>query len=440
MYLPVGVSFDSLRVVLRSGKYYLSEVKQQTYTKFEKDNGEKLNFVRLWLYITLYVNIFFFALNLISREFSIWMNVVAMLYAGFCYMLYYSRFRYKTNFALFIFYCAQITFYTVVSDYSTGMFLYYFVLFALSVLLFQSDKVRVFTVCVALIAAISSLYFKGFVTEYVTYESTWRKFVHFGISIFVIFTAIWRYARIAEEALDKKDDLIDEVNKKNVELERFAYITSHDLKQPVRNISSYAGLLEKNLLANTRLERSLEYTQFIKSSSKSLEQLIDDILKLSKLGTEDFVSEEVDLNKAVCGIVKSLDLYIKSKNGTVEFNNLPTLQSSGIYVTLLFQNLIENGIKYNKSGQPHVKVTHTELDDNHLIKVTDNGLGIKEEYFKLIFQPFKRLHSNREFQGSGLGLSICKKIIDVLGGQITLKSEEGKGSEFNILLPKAKEV
>ncbi len=289
---------------------------------------------------------------------------------------------------------------------------------------------------VSIVCLLLSIYMKRYIQDFVEYDEPWRMFVHFSISLIVIFTAIWKYAQIAEQASSKKDTLIKEVNRKNVELERFAYITSHDLKQPVRNITSFAGLLERNLMNAGDNVKSLEYTKFIKSSSESLEQLINDILKLSKLGTEEFVSEEVDLNATIQRILKSMEFYIKSRNGEVTIDKLPVLKSSNIYLTLLFQNLIENSLKYNKSANPSVELRYNEGTQYHIISVIDNGLGISEEYFDIIFQPFKRLHSNKTYQGSGLGLSICKKIVDMLGGNISLKSQVGQGSEFVIELPK----
>ncbi len=284
-------------------------------------------------------------------------------------------------------------------------------------------------------AFIAVICVKPFLTELVTYDDPYRSMVHLLLTIIVVYFAIRSYATFAESESKEKDLLIEEVKDKNSELERFAYITSHDLKQPVRNIFSFSGLLERSLKAEETSQKNLEYLEIIKSSSKNLEKLIDDILKFSRI---DQINEDIELlslNEIVKDQEYNLAYCLRSKHGKIVYDNLPEVRGNKVYLTLLFQNLIENGIKYNKSEVPTVRITTKQVIDKLHITIKDNGIGIAKSFYEEIFMPFKRLHSNREFEGSGLGLSICKRIVEKHKGQISIDSEIGRGTEFKIILP-----
>ncbi len=223
----------------------------------------------------------------------------------------------------------------------------------------------------------------------------------------------------------------------NKELERFAYITSHDLKSPINNILNFTRLLrmkfgrEENTPVN-------DWLTFIESSGKRMSQLIEDILEFSRLsGTTVVGKENIDLNELVEEIIQIAQNNSDSKNIFFEVSKLPHVQWHHSKIFLLFKNIIENGIKYNQSENPNIKVYCTNNSAGiKSIYIEDNGIGIEKEYFDKIFLMFNRLHTKKEYEGTGLGLATCKKIVDEFEGSISISSEINKGTTFKIELPK----
>lgn len=246
--------------------------------------------------------------------------------------------------------------------------------------------------------------------------------------------------KLLEKRVEMRTKQLSETNKKlkesNAELERFAHITSHDLKEPLRNISSFVKLLDrKTVFPDGSSER--EYMNFITKNTTQMHHLIEDVLKYSKLSNETKKTDKVDLNNTIENIKFSLSNAYLNRNVSIEVGtDLPTIENHPVRMHLLFKNLIENGIKYNKSDKPKVEINCQRDDDQYVFSIKDNGIGIKKEYFPQIFQMFKRLHNRSEYEGTGLGLSISKKIVDALGGEIWLESEEGKGTTFHFSIPK----
>jgi len=224
----------------------------------------------------------------------------------------------------------------------------------------------------------------------------------------------------------------------NKELEKFAYIASHDLKTPLRNINNFLQLIERKLKKEGN-EDVLEYIGYATNSAQQMHYLIQDILEFSRLNGDDFVFGDVNLNDIVKNVKTNIKGYIEEKNAVVTFKNLPTIQGKESQVNLLFQNLIENAIKYNESETPTINITCIETHSDFIVTVSDNGIGISEEYFERVFEMFTRLHNQDTFQGSGIGLAICQKIAEYHGGKIELKSQPNKGSDFKIHFTKSYE-
>lgn len=218
------------------------------------------------------------------------------------------------------------------------------------------------------------------------------------------------------------------------ELERFTYIASHDLKSPLRTINSFIGLIERDI-KREKYDALPERMEFVKSGAKQMNSLVEDILEISVLNNPDKKKKkEVDLNIVIDKVCANLKEDIKAKNATLTIEKLPSYNCDETEFSLLFQNMIQNGIKYNESPTPEVKISSQTTEDKIIISFEDNGIGIEEEYHEQIFQFFKRLHTSDKYSGTGLGLGLCKKIVNSYDGYIQVFSETGEGSIFQIIL------
>ncbi len=275
-----------------------------------------------------------------------------------------------------------------------------------------------------------------------------QRFLLAGVIIlFVILGLIYQLLRqkkeynlMLEHKVAERTDQLEHSNKilmeTNMELERFVFIASHDLKTPLNNIINFTKLLEKRL-SNSEDKDTHEYLSFIKEGGIRLNKLIKDTLEYSKQSMqEDQQFEQIDLNKLLEQVEQSISNYIQINNAKIIIqNNLPKIEAHHSSIVVLFQNLIENGIKYNESTEPTINIYHKETNRHHSIFVEDNGIGISEEYHEKVFTMFTRLHSHYTYEGSGLGLSICKKIMQKMGGDITLIKNNDTGSIFELKFP-----
>ncbi|NNE28396.1 MAG: tetratricopeptide repeat protein [Saprospiraceae bacterium] len=219
----------------------------------------------------------------------------------------------------------------------------------------------------------------------------------------------------------------------NRELERFTHIASHDLKEPLRNITSFVRLIERRLVGKN--EGLREYLQFVQNNAKQMHILIEDVLEFSKLSKFNPVFEQIEVGNVIKQVSMAMETFLKERNASLLFDEMPDIYSSESQLYILFKNIIENGIIFNDSPHPRVLVTYKLKDGYHVFSFKDNGIGIEEKYQKKIFGMFDRLHGRVKHKGSGLGLSICKKIVQRLQGQISVESKKDKGSTFIIKLP-----
>lgn len=219
------------------------------------------------------------------------------------------------------------------------------------------------------------------------------------------------------------------LEKMNSGLKTFAAIASHDLKEPLRKISIFTSMLLDRNLENFD-DRSTEYVAKISNASHRMQILIQDILTLSS-SNEDVDMEPVKLNDAILPALENLEWVIRDKTAIIEIDDLPTISGNKNLLTQLFYNLLNNGMKFCKRT-PFIHISSEKKNDYFWIHVSDNGIGISEENYLKIFDSLHRLHPQSEYEGHGLGLAICKKIVDTHHGLLTVSSKENEGTTFSI--------
>ncbi len=234
------------------------------------------------------------------------------------------------------------------------------------------------------------------------------------------------------EALNRKQkDLTD----RNQELYQFAGKAAHDLKEPLRMIGSFSGLFYRRY-ADEVDEQGKEFLDIVQDAVKRMNRLVTNLLQYAKAGKNRQKVQQVDLNDALRTVQKNLQLKIQETQAQIEVSQLPTLEANLTNMIQLFQNLIGNGIKFQKPNvRPRIEVRVSEKDNLYCFEIKDNGIGIKEGHQSRIFEAFDRLHSKAEYEGTGLGLAICKKIIEGLEGRIWVESALGKGTTFHFEIP-----
>jgi PAS domain S-box-containing protein len=221
----------------------------------------------------------------------------------------------------------------------------------------------------------------------------------------------------------------------NAELEQFAYVASHDLQEPLRMVSSFTQLLARRYQGKLG-EDADEFIGFAVDGAQRMQELINDLLTYSRVGTRGLELQAVDLTQVVDQVVTDLAAAIAEAQASVTRDTLPTVLGDPIQLRQLFQNLIANGIKFRRPGQPPlVHVSAIQAGGAWQFSVSDNGIGIEPQYQERIFALFQRLHSRAEYPGTGIGLAICKKIVERHGGQIRVDSEPGRGTTCVVRLP-----
>ena len=237
--------------------------------------------------------------------------------------------------------------------------------------------------------------------------------------------------------LNQKNKELKKYIESNMELENFAYIASHDLRAPVRTLISFSQLLEKSLQGKLE-EREQEYLHFIKSASSNMNQLINDLLTYSRINNAQVNIEEVDLRRLLEELTTEMRAIIDEKFARIQIGELPAmLYGDPTKLRQLFQNLIANALKFSKNNvRPQIRIIGKEDPGHWKFIVQDNGIGINKEFYQRIFLLFQRLHSQDQIEGTGIGLALCKKIIDQHQGSIWVESEEGIGTSFFFTISK----
>ena len=231
-----------------------------------------------------------------------------------------------------------------------------------------------------------------------------------------------------------------ELTRSNEELRQFAYVVSHDLKEPLRTVGTFTQLLEERLGNSFDSDsESKEFLTYILGGVKRMTDLIDDLLTYSSLDAGGSRFMPVDLNVSLKETLFNLHAVIQETGAIVESDSLPQVMGDHVQLVQVLQNLIGNSIKYRSSETPRIQVSVTRQGNEAIIKVADNGIGIDPAYSEGIFKLFKRLHARQEYSGNGVGLAICRKIVQRHGGRIWVESGIGQGSAFHFTIATALE-
>ncbi|MDX1588564.1 MAG: ATP-binding protein [Oleiphilaceae bacterium] len=248
--------------------------------------------------------------------------------------------------------------------------------------------------------------------------------------------------QLEQEALERKnlENQLREQNqafaRSNQELEQFAFVASHDLREPLRKLMSFTQLLGTGRYGQFD-DKGNEFVGYIRDSAQRMESLLDSLLRFSRVSSQGLSLEPVALEKVAEEMKRDLQLSIEESNARIEVEPLPTVSGDRTQLRQLLQNLVSNAIKYRQAETPPVIRIHGEAagPDHYDLHVSDNGIGFDMAYKDQIFEVFKRLHGKTDYSGTGMGLAICKKIAERHGGRIDVVSEPGEGTRFTVRLP-----
>jgi len=238
--------------------------------------------------------------------------------------------------------------------------------------------------------------------------------------------------KLAEKSL-KLERLNEELRRKNEELNEFTYIASHDLRAPLRKLSAFCDLLKKDLGEDLPEQAEKDFF-FIADAALRMQTLVQDLSKLSRTSRMDMKFERFSLDTCVNLALKELESEIAETEAEIVCNELPEVWGDKVLLTQIYRNLISNALKFSDKEPPRMEITVENKDGVSIFGVKDNGIGISTAYAEQIFLPFKRLHSQTEYEGTGIGLAICRKAIERHTGEIWVESEPGKGAHFKFTI------
>jgi PAS domain S-box-containing protein len=252
----------------------------------------------------------------------------------------------------------------------------------------------------------------------------------------ILVTAAIRDVSMRKKSEEHLVKAVAELKRSNDELQQFAYVASHDLQEPLRMVASYTQLIAKRYKGSLDSDAD-EFIGFAVDGCNRMQGLIQDLLAYSRAGTNGKALCEASAENALQVALTNLRITIEQSGAVISHDSLPVIRMDETQLTQVFQNLVGNAIKYRSTEDPRIHVSATTHDAGEWIfSVRDNGLGIAPQYFERIFVLFQRLHGRNEFEGTGIGLAICKKVLERMGGRIWVESQPEKGSTFFFALPK----
>ena len=247
-----------------------------------------------------------------------------------------------------------------------------------------------------------------------------------------------KYREHLEELVKQRtaelEKMTNELRRSNAELQQFAYVASHDLQEPLHVIKGFLNLFEKRYKDKLD-EKGREFIGFTIDGAKRMQNLIRDLLEYSRVGHKGKEFKPTECSVILERVLFNLKMAIEERGAQVTYDNLPTIMADATQFTSLFQNLIGNAIKFQGAEAPRVHISAERKGDEWLFSVSDNGIGIDPKFIDKIFVVFHRLHTRNEYPGTGIGLALCKKIVEHHGGHIWVESELLKGSTFYFTLP-----
>ncbi len=263
------------------------------------------------------------------------------------------------------------------------------------------------------------------------------------VFLFLFYFQKKKYAKHLEQEVNKRTAELQQanadLNESKDELERYHYIASHDLKEPLRNVVSFVDYIKKKKVVENK--EALVYFGYIQKGAYQMNKIVQDLADLSNLQDLEIQMKNININHLIDEIKTEVKLNLGSQMASIETKNFPAniiSDKSALY--LVFKNLIENGLKFNENEFPFVNIEYHDLEESHLFEVIDNGIGIDSEYHDKVFELFKRLNNRSQYGGSGVGLAICKKLINKIHGEISIRSNLYNGSTFVIEIPKNPEI
>jgi len=283
-----------------------------------------------------------------------------------------------------------------------------------------------------------------FKLEYkISYSDNNKEILYLGVSVAPFYYKNQKYFLLKywdftkEEKLKKEEEKMRNIlYEKEKELEQFIYIASHDLQEPLRIIVSYCNLLEENYKDKFD-KKGNRYLKYIVNAGFRMKELISELLDFSRINKNIQKAELIDLNEVVNDMKRYFEPSIVENNVIIKCNKLPSITVEKIHIRQIFNNLTSNAIKYRKKDGPLlINISVQDIKDYWVFSFSDNGIGISEKHYQRIFELFKRLYTREEYPGTGIGLALCKKIIQSYGGEIWVKSKINKGSTFYFSFPK----
>jgi len=240
-------------------------------------------------------------------------------------------------------------------------------------------------------------------------------------------------ARLNEELEQRVEERTAELERSNRDLEEFAYVSSHDMQEPLRKIANFSEMLAKQYQGQLD-EQADRYFGYVTDGAKRMQALINDLLNYSRVGRAEFPLIAASLDDILKGTLNDLHALIKENHAKISHGPLPTLKVNPYQIGQLLQNLITNAIKFHGDQPPRIHLSARQEGKEWVISVRDNGIGFEPQYAEGIFKVFKRLHAKEQYPGTGIGLAICKKIIERHGGRIWAESEPGRGATFHFTI------